>query len=51
MKFIESTKRLLGDVLMHYVCMRLQFRSSVLKDSPPEEKAEVCQPDCRPAKS
>ena len=49
MKIIESTKRILGDALMHYVCMRLRFRSSVLNDSPPKQEAVICEPECCPA--
>ncbi len=51
MKIIESMKRVLGDALMHYICMRLRFRSSVLNDSPRQQETVVCEPECCPAKA
>ena len=50
MKIVTDVTRLVADMLMHYVCMRLRFRSSVLKDSLPEQEAEICLETCCPAK-
>ncbi len=33
MKLIAVTTRSFADVFMRYVCIRMQFRSTVLKDS------------------
>ena len=48
MKIFTNITRTLADALMHYVCIRLKFRSSVLNDSAPVEEAAVCEESCCP---
>ena len=51
MKILNDTVQLLTNALTHYVCMRLQFRSSVLGDSLHQKNTELCLENCCPAKS
>ena len=51
MKLLNDTVQLLTDALMHYVCIRLQFRSTVLGDSLGQNNTELCLENCCPAKA
>lgn len=50
MKNLRRIRRTVADAFMHYVCMRLQFRSHILGGSFPLKKAEPCIENCCPAK-
>ncbi|MEX0963103.1 MAG: hypothetical protein WDZ52_03540 [Pseudohongiellaceae bacterium] len=50
MNFFNKTTRLIVDALMHYVCLRLRFRSHVLNDKPYQDELALCTEDCCPAK-
>jgi hypothetical protein len=46
MKFIIKVFAQITDALMHYVCIRLQFRSQVLQDTPSPQEAALCVEGC-----
>jgi len=50
MKIRNDTTQILPDALLHCVCIGLQFRSSVLGDSPSQQKNDIRPEDCCPAK-
>lgn len=51
MKILNDTTQKLSEAFMHYVCMRLNFRSTVLKDGLPLNRANLCLENCCPAKA
>jgi len=50
MNIIADTKQNLTDAIMHYVCMRLQFRSSVLAEQLPASVMDKRYEDFCPVK-
>lgn len=50
MKFLTKTARLLREAFMHYVCMRLKFRSSVVRASLSQQMTDICLESCCPLK-
>lgn len=51
MKLLYRYLQKLGDAFMHYVCLRLRFRSLVLQGSLPKKEELPCAESCCPSES
>ena len=49
MNILIETKQYLTDALMHYVCMRMQFRTNLLSETagkPTQDKIQCSNKEC-----